>query len=257
LRLPSAAHGEFLAPLLPNSLDGEEVRMNYDTFRYILDNELWNQSGQLAFLKSGQAFAFPKSSIEIKARWKKIQDADRARYHWNQDAGGNTYGLVGLHIETKEIPNWFWATFEHKDNPGRCLVNGCSQYGLDGGNLGTEIREILIHAGLPQYWENYRLTGSQTDFVDSTGRRIRLGNSSIEGSDPVPMEKSSCITCHAEARLLAGGGFPKFTADTGAPSPCWFYGPPTPSDPPVCEDPKAPILARQTDFVWSLRSVWQ
>ena len=30
-----------------------------------------------------------------------------------------TFGLTALHITTKDLPNWLWATFEHVDNPAR------------------------------------------------------------------------------------------------------------------------------------------
>ncbi|QBQ56101.1 hypothetical protein [Nitrosococcus wardiae] len=47
-------------------------------------------------------------------------------------------------------------------------------------------------------WRNYRLKGSQVDFVDSTGRSNLLGNSITEAGF---MDGSSCITCHARAGI--------------------------------------------------------
>jgi len=46
--------------------------------------------------------------------------------------GGNKCGISGVHylmsfhIFSKDIPLWVWATFEHKDNPGRCDYTGCN-----------------------------------------------------------------------------------------------------------------------------------
>ena len=44
------------------------------------------------------------------------------------DSSGVTrlFGLTALHITTKDLPNWFWATFESVYNPGRCDYMGCS-----------------------------------------------------------------------------------------------------------------------------------
>jgi hypothetical protein len=39
--------------------------------------------------------------------------------------GGKQYALVSFHIVSKLVQSWTWATFEHKDNPGRCDVLGC------------------------------------------------------------------------------------------------------------------------------------
>lgn len=33
---------------------------------------------------------------------------------------------MALHISSKDIPNWVWATFEHVGNPGRCDYTGCN-----------------------------------------------------------------------------------------------------------------------------------
>lgn len=36
------------------------------------------------------------------------------------------YILLSFHISTKDLPNWFWSTFEHVDNQGRCDWIGCN-----------------------------------------------------------------------------------------------------------------------------------
>jgi hypothetical protein len=36
------------------------------------------------------------------------------------------YWLVALHVSSKDVPNWVWASFEHVDNPGRCDYTGCN-----------------------------------------------------------------------------------------------------------------------------------
>ncbi len=40
--------------------------------------------------------------------------------------------LAAFHISSKDIPNWVWATFEHRLIPGRCDVTGCNDsFGYD------------------------------------------------------------------------------------------------------------------------------
>jgi len=50
-----------------------------------------------------------------KAGVASHQDADKPRYFWREaiglDGKDRAYGLVSLHIITKDLPNWFWADF--------------------------------------------------------------------------------------------------------------------------------------------------
>ena len=62
---------------------------------------------------------FPRASIEVKANWIVIDEKDKSRFHWNYNEAGQLLGLVAIHIISKDLPNWFWCTFEHVDNPGR------------------------------------------------------------------------------------------------------------------------------------------
>jgi len=106
-----------------------ELLMNQTEYTYILSNTLWNKQGQAAFTGT---ITFPPGSIEIKAAWKVLSEAEIAtqRFYMSQatvynDANGDsspgknpvTIGLVGLHIVFKD-PNLhqLWATFEHVDN---------------------------------------------------------------------------------------------------------------------------------------------
>jgi hypothetical protein len=51
---------------------------------------------------------------------------------------------------TKDLPNWFWATFEHVDNPDRCKILGChDSFGLTpGGDVSPALKELLKKGGL-------------------------------------------------------------------------------------------------------------
>jgi hypothetical protein len=119
-----------------------EVRVNLDQYNYITRNNLWNAAGQDNFtLNLKKTISFPvgtspygqTGSIEIKAAWKVLSDAEVAGgrfytttgYVFNDENGGKspgrnpvTLGLVGLHIahKTPKQHQWIWSTFEHVDN---------------------------------------------------------------------------------------------------------------------------------------------
>ena len=101
-----------------------------------MQNNLFKVSGLKAAFNAAKPIAFPVDSIEVKANWVEVGRLKEfngfagspaeaaAAYHVNE-AGGKEYALVSFHIISKLVPNWTWATFEHKDNPGRCDVLGC------------------------------------------------------------------------------------------------------------------------------------
>src|SRR6185437_11715484 len=116
----------------------------------------------------GAPIFFPKNSMEIKAEWTEIDPSHRSRFHCRNGADQKLYGLLGFHITSKDLPNWFWATFEQRENPYRCKVNGCSDtFGLDKSmnNPSSALIGLLQQHNVPPEWLNYRLTGTQTSFV--------------------------------------------------------------------------------------------
>jgi hypothetical protein len=216
-----------------------ETRMNRTAFDYVVANNLYNVEGQEVFFAKGENLDFPLDAMEIKAQWRRIQPQEAARYHSakSQDPE-QLWGLTSLHITTKDLPNWFWATFEHKDNPAReAVVPSRDSHGLPESLKGTR-------------WENYVLRGTQVNFVDSVGRTTILASSQIERGF---QRTSSCITCHARAtigepprdnqainRLTI---FEGVDGSIGPPTPAWFVD--------TDRVPQAREYV-QTDFVWSL-----
>ncbi len=113
-----------------------EVRMNEVEFDYLVEQQLYNFDGQIAFAKrnGSPVVNFPsgsrseEGSIEIKLAWKIIEDNDpfAGRYYtteacvYNEDKtfSAAKVGLIGMHISMKTLssPQWIWATFEHVDN---------------------------------------------------------------------------------------------------------------------------------------------
>jgi hypothetical protein len=130
-------HPHFRPELLPTGsrLIGEETRRNRPAFDFIVQNHLFKVGLKAAFA-AAKPIAFPVDSIEVKANWVEVdrlkefngfagsRAAAAAAYHVNE-TGGKQYALVSFHIISNRVPNWTWATFEHKDNPGRCDVLGC------------------------------------------------------------------------------------------------------------------------------------
>jgi hypothetical protein len=241
------------------SLGGtEEVRRNQSAFDFLISNSLWYVEGQACAFKkgvdqngypNGVKIDFKSDAVEVKAVWKSITEADKAQYHWNYDAQGNLFGLTGLHIISKTLPNWSWATFEWVGNPGRCDWMGCNDsFGViparvpptvptgkqyPPGTLTPDLLKMFQQAGYNgewlAEWENYRLKGSQIDFTDTTGKPTLLGNSIIEDGFA---QTSSCISCHANASVdVDGNNNPSigFAGDldrqsrNGPLDPGWFY----------------------------------
>jgi len=248
-----------------------EVRMNRSTYETIRSQDLYSVEGLQAMWQKSEAtgnkkiISFEPASKEVKAAWIKLDSSkqDINRFHWRKNlihnADGSTteeiWGLVGLHIVTKDLPQWFWADFEHVD----CLKHvDCvsdpkpeTRPSTDpttrgpGAPLGSDgVRRETVGTK----WSNYILRGTQTSFVDPVGNKLELSNTVIEPIDSGP---SSCMTCHARASIGASDPtsasrfpplattnmFPQFIS--GDPDPSWF-------------DNNGKTQFIQTDFLWSM-----
>src|SRR5262249_29539162 len=136
----------------------------------------------------GEKLKFPIASMEVKASWRKFTVAeaksDLAKQYYTFVDGTNTvWGLATLHILTKELPNWFWASFRNKNGPPPRYPKG------DSAGMPDAARKTV--------WENYELSGSQTNFVDADGTAVVLSDPIIEAG----FERSSCMSCHAHAGI--------------------------------------------------------
>jgi len=164
-------------------------------------------------------------SVEVKLDWvpassfKKPTFAcpDPTNTLYTQTINGTCYALVGVHITSKVMPTWLWATFEPASkitNPNRCdpkLYGKCfdpwgttssEPYGKgQTPQQSEELRQAMDTAHLHPAFRNYFLTGVQTQFVDYYGKPTRLGNSFVEFNQGVAPGKSSCITCHQYAHF--------------------------------------------------------
>ncbi len=238
----------------PNLVICEEVRLNGLTEDYIAGNDLWNRTGQAQTALYREKIEFPQPAVEIKADWvelssiglncKNLPPGFAGSIHV-EVINGNCFGLAGMHLISKLLNQWIWATFEPQNpttNPNRCKVLGCTDvFGSNpvvthGANtaLTNRLKALMYAANLPWEWFNYRLDGVQVGFF----RPKLLGNSIIEGENAgVPLTQSSCITCHAVSSVKSNGtdGITLLTSNpVGKPKPL----------------PSVAWIRR--DFVWSL-----
>jgi len=254
-----------MVPGIASGIDAQrliESRMNRVAYDYVRSLGLYNLDGQVRVVAAGRALQFPRGSIEVKASWRPIEVSDASPYRTLRvhlrDGETRLYGLTALNLAAKILPAgahdaphrsaWLWASFEHVDNAHRALGEGwqlpshdtyaCpeAQSGCDRAPEGLGLAAAV--------WQNYRLRGTLTDYVDGAGRPQRLANSELEaGLQPT----SSCITCHARSALAVIGGrpsrLPVFTTNErrgsiGIPESRWFR--------------TDGAVYRSLDFVWSL-----
>ncbi len=238
----------------PKLIICEEVRLDGATADYIAGDSLWNRTGQAMTAAFSEEIAFPAPAVEVKADWielssiglncKSLPAGFTSSIHV-ETVNGNCFALAGMHLISKLLNKWVWATFEPQNlttNPNRCVVLGCAD--LFGSNpavthgantrLTNRLAALMYAANLAPEWLNYRLDGVQTGFF----KPELLGNSIIEGENAaVPLTQASCITCHSVSSVKSDGtdgitllnsnpvGFP-----TALPSDAWI----------------------RRDFVWSL-----
>lgn len=230
----------FFLPTLPGSA---ELRMNRSAYETVRGEQLYSVEGiERAYKRArsagkGMIVQFRPSAKEVKAQWVQIKDVDKPRYHWRSvrkaDGTEEPWGLVALHITTRDLPSWFWCTFEHVGQPVA--------------DVPSELRNSK--------WEYYRLCGTQTGFLDSRGEPTSLANPVIEKRFP----NSSCISCHARAAvcLHKNGGqpgqhFPNTPEAAASMSLEGAGNSPAPPGAAAFGTPTDPNPYLQTDFVWSI-----
>jgi hypothetical protein len=217
---------------------GEEVRHNRAVFDYVKSHGLYSTAGLVQAFAGGKPANFPADAVVVKADWVKVSDilrwlpnayrsADEVRraYYTNTAvlSGQKTeFALAGMSVQAKRAPHWLWMTFEHRSNPGRCDVIGChdlygaivpnvaprtppnTDYGPCAKSPGAMQQLQRVHADA--VWANYCLKGTQVDYLRPDGTPTVLANSVIERMNKgVPVDHTSCITCHTYASFDSGG----------------------------------------------------
>jgi hypothetical protein len=211
----------------------EEVHVTPQEASFLKRSGLTTLIGQQTYGNTrGMAINFPGTgmneirrdldSVEVKLDWAPATSfsnptfacPDPTNHLYTETINGTCYALVGIHITSKSMIRWLWATFEPNSditNPNRCdpkLYGACldswgttssQPYGKEQtAQQSPELHQAMAAARLNPAFNNYFLTGVQTEFV-SGGKPTLLGNSFVEFNQGVPPGKSSCITCHQYA----------------------------------------------------------
>jgi hypothetical protein len=259
----------------------EEVRRNQPAFDYIVSNNLNSLSGLKTAFANTMTVSFPVDAIEVKTNWlpvsqlKTYYPTAQASDFYVTKENGVDYALIAMHINSKQVPNWTWATFEHQLNPGRCDYMGCHDaFGAtvadvpaadnQGANQGTTyancektpaLQAMMSGAGLPAVFANYCLKGAQTEWTDNNGLAIRVANSVTEYTFA---QLGSCMTCHGMANFDENGkpttnaGFDP-NAHIGPIDPKYYWNLAGGGGPPYYEgQPGITRRAVSADFVWSI-----
>lgn len=263
-QINSGAMPQFLPPSDKFSTAAdEEVRLNKETYEFIREKRTYDLNEQERLAQQGlTTLVFPLNAKEVKAHWLEIAETDKPRYHWT-NYNGKVYGLVALHLITRDMPRWFWATWEHVDNAKRWpdkFFKNRDEPGPFRGWVVASVDTIACEGERPDCgkipggfglqgtkWENYRLRGTQTDWVDHRGKPTILVNSKIEGGFD---QRSSCISCHSLAvKGATGRAMPINIAPFGVDELGLLKGY-VGSVPPQLFDGQRYL---GLDFVWSLR----
>lgn len=263
----------------------EEVRRNVAAYNYIVGNQLNSRSGLIKAFNANMTIDFPVDSVEVKTNWLPVSllptyypgIPQNSFYLATDMVNGQSqqFALIAMHVISKQVPNWTWATFEHQGNRGRCDFLGCTDnFGAQvayvapvdnqGQNQGTvyaackptpALQAMFSAAGINGVFANYCLKGSQTDFTTADGLAVRVGNSVTENGF-VP--QASCMTCHGEANITAQGksttsfGFVGGNGQVGPLDPAFYWSGGGGQPPYYNGQPGLTRTAISADFVWSI-----
>jgi hypothetical protein len=243
----NAQPGQFRAQFIASNPLSEEVRVNRPAFTFILQNQLYNRQGQYQYASTHPNFDFPTTSKEVKAIWLEATPTDNLPDYYSAQANGKTYILVAMHVITKDLPFWHWASFVHKDknqDPGSGYVAPLANYQTAPPSIaGTPFQNYRLLAELVQSGTGAPTStgnGGQIDWITRTGQATVMGNPHIEQGFE---SKSSCITCHAHASIgLTADGtvrYNSFPLKVGAVDQNDFA--------------QSGVTFYPLDFLWSLR----
>lgn len=229
-------------------MDNKEItHLNPTLVSFLHSENLWNKVGIKKYIADGKKIVMPQGAIEVKTNWVEASQSSNPGFYTMLDASGKTWKLVAMHLISKQLPNWTWATFEHKGNP--CYnqyLDTQDTFGFPNNSStpSSNLSQVFSHYGVnSSIASNYRLVGAMTDFTDDTGRPIILGNSVTESGFQTT---ASCITCHARATVTseANPALSVFNSDNqsfnGALNADWYF------------DSKGNQTSFTTDFMWSM-----
>jgi len=115
--LPQAANENCNSQTWSGRTICEEARLNSDAQNYVTSNGLTTLNGQVQFISAGKTFQFTPPSIEIKADWVQLPSCNNPPANVHVETINNVcYALGGVHLISKLIDKWIWATFEPQNS---------------------------------------------------------------------------------------------------------------------------------------------
>jgi hypothetical protein len=144
---------------------------------------------------------------------------------------GDFQVLVAMHVTTKEIANWTWATFwwQNGKNPPNSLPGS--------------IDDMPDASKVKDPWRNYAMCVSDSMVVPATDPKdkpVVCFNPYLETSQTDGLD-SNCMSCHAMARIPIADSTPNVYPPTYLPNDLVDLG-----------DPAIFAGETKTDFVWAI-----
>jgi hypothetical protein len=238
-----------------NAHTTKQVNLNDAIFDYARENKLVTGQEITNRAIDHGSFEFPRDARAVKSAWGDVKEVnDASEFHTQTIDGKVVKVLRGFHLAARELPNWFWATWEHKSNC-ELPVNQCSpkgrcedKFGFVNGSSKPDPRllDLFKKYNVDAVFLNYRLVGVQLDFTDTQGKLSSdtngqptlLGNSVIE--ERGDFKNSSCISCHAMAYLDSTGRANELTKANRLPT----------GIPAIVGSPTTTTIM-QTGFLWT------
>lgn len=234
----------------------EEVRESGAAEDYIAGTRLWERPGQAAAAANKDDIQFPRPAVEIKADWIQVSSIGDHTVDCNELAqavhveivDGSCFALAGMHLISKLIDKWIWATFEPQNpitNPYRCKVLGRydpfgSQPARSNGATTQLTRKLEALMGLGEpcagVAELSARRGADRPQPSEAARQLDHRRENVG----MQLTQASCISCHAVSSVKSDGtdGINLLAAMTNPPV---GFPQPLPSKDWICRD-----------FVWSL-----
>ena len=246
LGAPDAACNKAKAPPpgQPNLIFCEEVRVNGAAEDYIAGANLWNRTGQEQAAANGDDIEFPRPAVEVKVDWTLLNrlglDCDHLPDEFTthpvhiEIIHGNCFAMSGMHVMSKLIDKWIWATFEPQNsitNPNRCKELGCydpfgSKPAKSGGH-DTQLSRNWSSSWMPPIWrrngKTIGWTGCRPTTFHRSSSKTRSSKEKMRPYRPIarPAPPATiCLRSRATASMASPCCRPFPPILSGSRSPC-------------------------------------
>ena len=131
--------------VVANATICEEARLNPAARHFVSAKGYEIRPGQTKAAKKGTDIEFTAPAVEVKVDWIPASDFNPPFTCSQPPSGvhvetidGTCYAMAGMHLSSKLLKDWLWATFEPQSmltNPLRCITFGpCNDLGIHTGH---------------------------------------------------------------------------------------------------------------------------